>query len=48
MILAALRPQLPPHLRAIRLLPGTFGPRAGITGASFAGARGRDWRSTNG
>lgn len=48
MILAALRPQLPPHLRGIKLLPGTFGPRAGIIGASFAGARGRDWRSTNG
>jgi glucokinase len=48
MILAALRRQLPPHLRGIRLLPGTFGPRAGIVGAAFAGARGRDWRSTDG
>ena len=48
MILAALRRQLPPHLRGIRLLPGTFGPRAGIVGASFAGARGQAWRTTNG
>jgi glucokinase len=48
MILAALRRQLPPHLRGIRLRPGEFGPRAGIVGASFAGAMGPAWRNHNG
>jgi predicted NBD/HSP70 family sugar kinase len=48
MILAALRRHLPPHLRSIRLRPGEFGPRAGIVGASFAGARGPAWRNHNG
>jgi glucokinase len=48
MILAALRRQLPPHLRGIRLRPGEFGPHAGIVGASFAGAMGPAWRNYNG
>ncbi len=48
MILAALHRQLPPHLRGIRLRPGEFGPRAGIIGASFAGAGGPAWRNYNG
>lgn len=48
LILAALRRQLPPHLRAIELRPGQFGPRAGLVGAAFAGARGPAWRNHNG
>lgn len=48
MILEALHRQLPPHLRGIRLRPGQFGPRAGIVGASFAGAGGPAWRNRNG
>ena len=47
MILAALRRQVPPHLRGIGLRPGQFGPRAGIVGAAFAGARGQSWRATD-
>jgi predicted NBD/HSP70 family sugar kinase len=48
MIIAALHRQLPPHLRAIRLRAGHFGPRAGIVGAAFAGAHGPTWRTRNG
>ena len=48
MILKSLHRQLPPHLRGIRLRPGEFGPRAGIVGASFAGASGPAWRNHNG
>lgn len=48
MILETLRRRLPPHLRGVRLLPGAFGPRAGIVGAAFAGARGPAWRNNNG
>lgn len=45
MILKALRRQVPPHLRGIGIRAGTFGPRAGIVGAAFAGARGPEWRN---
>jgi glucokinase len=48
MILEPLHRQLPPHLRGIRLRPSEFGPRAGIVGASFAGAAGPAWRNHNG
>lgn len=48
MVLASLRRQLPPHLRGIGLRAGTFGPRAGLIGAAFAGARGAGWRKHNG
>lgn len=48
LILAALRRHLPPHLRGIGLRAGRFGPRAGLVGASFAGAGGPDWRTRNG
>ena len=48
MILAALQRHLPPHLRGIRIRAGAFGPRAGLVGASFAGAHGPKWRSFNG
>lgn len=48
MILASLRRQVPPHLRGIGLRAGQFGPRAGIVGAAFAGARGPAWRTTDG
>ena len=47
-ILAALRRQVPPHLRGIGIRAGTFGPRAGIVGAAFAGAYGPEWRNHNG
>ncbi len=47
-ILAALRRQVPPHLRAIGIRAGTFGPRAGLVGAAFAGARGPAWRDHHG
>ncbi|MDB5505577.1 MAG: putative N-acetyl-glucosamine kinase 2, family [Devosia sp.] len=48
LILAALRRQLPPHLRGIELRAGTFGPRAGLVGAAFAGALGPGWRTPHG
>ncbi len=48
LILEPLRRHLPPHLRGIELRPGQFGPRAGLVGAAFAGARGATWRSDNG
>lgn len=48
MILEPLRRQVPPHLRGITILAGTFGPRAGIVGAAFAGARGPEWRNQHG
>ncbi len=43
MILAALCPHLPPHLRDIAIRPGRFGPAAGLTGAMIAGRKGPDW-----
>ena len=48
LILPALRRQLPPHLRAIDIRPGQFGPRAGLVGAAFAGAYGPNWRNGHG
>lgn len=42
--LAALRRQVPPHLRDIALTRGAFGAGAGLIGAAFAGARGEEWR----
>jgi len=42
-MLAALRRQLPPHLRNIEIRAGHFGPRAGLVGAAFAGSMGREW-----
>lgn len=43
-LLAALRRQLPPHLRGIELKPGKFGSRAGLVGAALAGRAGSGWR----
>ncbi|PLP57673.1 ROK family protein [Mesorhizobium loti] len=43
-LLAALRRQLPPHLRNIDIRPGAFGSRAGLVGAALAGAAGAGWR----
>ncbi|TPI17020.1 ROK family protein [Mesorhizobium sp. B4-1-3] len=43
-LLAALRRQLPPHLRGIELRPGKFGSRAGLVGAALAGQAGSGWR----
>lgn len=43
-LLAALRRQLPPHLRDINIMPGAFGSRAGLAGAALAGAAGAGWR----
>ena len=48
MITEALYRQLPPHLRGIGTRAGRFGSRAGIVGASFAGALGPTWRTRNG
>lgn len=48
MILAALRPQLPRHLRQIEIRAGQFGARAGLVGAAFAAARGPEWRRQHG
>lgn len=44
-LLAALRRQLPPHLRDIDIRPGVFGSRAGLVGAALAGAAGAGWRN---
>ena len=43
-ILAAMRRQLPAHLRAIEIRPGAFGARAALVGAALAGAAGTEWR----
>ncbi|MER9072652.1 ROK family protein [Mesorhizobium sp. M0904] len=43
-LLAALRRQLPPHLRGVVLRSGEFGSRAGLVGASLAGLAGAQWR----
>ncbi|WP_027165288.1 ROK family protein [Mesorhizobium sp. WSM3224] len=43
-LLAALRHQLPPHLRGIEVKPGLFGSRAGLVGAALAGQVGSGWR----
>ncbi len=48
LIVEPLRRNLPPHLRSIALRPGQFGPRAGLVGAAFAGARGSSWRNHHG
>lgn len=47
-ILAALRRQLPRHLRGIDIRSGHFGPRAGLVGAAVAGARGPNWGEIDG
>ncbi|MER9395368.1 MULTISPECIES: ROK family protein [unclassified Mesorhizobium] len=43
-LLAALRRQLPPHLRGIEIKSGQFGSRAGLVGAALAGGVGQGWR----
>ena len=43
-LLAAMRRQLPPHLRGTELKPGAFGSRAGLIGAALAGRAGEHWR----
>lgn len=48
LILAALRRQLPRHLRVIEITAGQFGARAGLVGAAFAGSRGPQWRKQHG
>jgi glucokinase len=48
LVLAALRRQLPPHLRSIDIKAGQFGPQAGLRGAALAGWAGPDWGSVNG
>jgi predicted NBD/HSP70 family sugar kinase len=45
-IMAAMRRQLPVHLRGIEIRPGAFGPRAALVGAALAGAAGTEWRRT--
>jgi glucokinase len=39
----AMRRQLPPHLRGVRITGGSFGPNASLAGAAIAGARGTEW-----
>jgi len=43
LIQAGLRRQLPPHLRAIEIKAGQFGPGASLRGAAIAGVRGAEW-----
>ncbi|MBN9217916.1 MAG: ROK family protein [Mesorhizobium sp.] len=43
-LLAALRRQLPSHLRGIEIQSGRFGAGAGLAGAAFAGRAGKEWR----
>ena len=43
-LLAAMRRQLPPHLRGIAVKSGQFGSRAGLVGAALAGGMGQGWR----
>jgi glucokinase len=43
MILPALRRQLPPHLRAIEIVTGRFGPRASLYGAGLAACEHALW-----
>lgn len=45
--LAALRRQIPPHLRSISLTRGAFGAGAGLIGAAVVGARGEEWRQVH-
>lgn len=42
-IIAALQRQLPPHLRAVRLLAGQYGPGAALAGAAIAAAGSPLW-----
>lgn len=42
-LLEALRRQLPPNLRGIRVESGAFGANAGLIGGAIAAARGADW-----
>ncbi|MCV3241651.1 ROK family protein [Mesorhizobium sp. ZC-5] len=42
-VMDAMRRQLPPHLRGVRITAGSFGPNASLTGAAIAGARGLEW-----
>ena len=42
-IIAALHRQLPPHLRAVRLLAGQYGPGAALAGAAIAAAGSPLW-----
>ena len=43
-IIAALQRQLPPHLRAVRLLAGQYGPGAALAGAAIAAAGSTLWK----
>lgn len=42
-ILAAMRRQLPPHLRDVQLVAGRFGPGAALAGAAIAAAGSKLW-----
>jgi glucokinase len=44
LIEARLRAHLPPHLRAVSIRAGRFGPQAGLVGAAIAGRLGAGWR----
>lgn len=45
-ILAAMRRNLPPHLRGVQLMAGTFGSRASLIGAAIAARRSQLWEET--
>jgi glucokinase len=47
-ILAAMRKNLPPHLRGIALRAGHFGPKASLVGAAYAGHYGPNWGERRG
>ncbi len=47
-ILAALRRQLPAHLRSITIRAGAFGSKASLVGAAFAGRYGAAWGERHG
>lgn len=45
---AAMKNHLPPHLRAIEIRAGHFGPAAALVGAAFAGRDGNNWGTGRG
>jgi glucokinase len=46
LILEALRRNLPPHLRGIEIIAGTFGPSASLVGAGLAALGNPLWKET--
>ena len=44
LMLAAMRRNLPPHLRNVQLMAGTFGSRASLIGAAVAARGSQLWK----